>query len=256
MFSPSNAPLRREGTRRALLALAVFSLIGAGKAAPARSPAPASVALKGVPYVAQLPNYCGPAALSGLFSFWGKSISQSAIGQEVYDRRLSATNGADLLLFAREEGFAAYSYLTSLQGLKSQLRAGFPVIVLQQMSAKDTRGHFRVVTGYNDLSRRFLVRDSNYEEVRSMPYDEFDLNWSPFGRWALIVCPKERERGLAAAIRENPVLHLDLGQAYLRRRNDQLARLHFQETLRLEPRNEEALDQLATMGAGSTVEED
>jgi hypothetical protein len=123
------------------------------------------------------------------------------------------------------------------------------------MSARDTRGHVRVVTGYNDLSRRFLVRDSNYEEVRSIPYDEFDLTWEPFGRWALLVCPKEKEKSLAAAIKENPVLHLDLGQAYLRRRNNQLARLHFQETLKLEPRNEEALDQLATMGAGPTPQE-
>lgn len=240
--------------QRACVAVAVFTLMGAGGVTPSKEVID-RVTLKGIPHVAQLPNYCGPAALSSLFTFWGKSVSQNVIGQKVYDRRYGATNGADLLLFAREEGFSAYTYFSSLQDLKAQLRAGYPVMILQEMSLKDDRGHFRVVIGYNDQTRSFQVRDTNYSEVRSLSYDEFDETWAPFGRWSLLVCPKEKETGLSAAVKNNPVLHLDLGQAYVRRNQTRLARQHFEETLRLEPRNEEAIDQLSLlMGAGPSSE--
>jgi ABC-type bacteriocin/lantibiotic exporter with double-glycine peptidase domain len=243
-----------RGVQRGVLAFALILAMGSGGASPSATPKaaksaalPGRVALKGVPYVAQLPNFCGPAALSGVFSYWGKTVPQKAIAQQVFDRRQNATNGADLLLYAREEGFSAYSYLSSPRELKTQLAAGLPVLILHEMSLKDDRGHFSVVVGYDDGKREFLVRDSNYEEVRSFSYEEFDALWSAFGRWSLLVCPKEKAVALSPKVKENPVLHLDLGQAYLRRRKNQLARRHFVETLRLEPRNEEALDQLASL---------
>ncbi|MBW3624155.1 MAG: C39 family peptidase [Armatimonadetes bacterium] len=259
--------LPRRHWHRGLLALVLIALTGAGGAAPSqpaskktagsvvsrqRSPVQ-KVTLQGVPAIVQLPNYCGPAALSSVFAYWGRSIPQTAIGQKVYDRRLSATNGADLLLYAREEGFAAYTYLSSFRDLKERIQAGYPVLVLQEMSLRDSRGHFRVVIGFDDSARRFLVRDTNFDAVRTIPYDEFEKIWSAFSRWALIVCPREKETGLESYVRNNPVLHLDLGQAYLRRRKEQLARRHFEETLRLEPRNEEAMDQLALIGAGPSL---
>jgi len=213
--------------------------------------APNRLTLGGVPFVAQRPNYCGPAALSSLLSFWGKPISQTAIAKAVYDRRHNATNGADLLMFARDQGMSAYTCLTSMAGIKACLRLGFPVLVLQDLSTVDHRGHFRVVTGYNDVMRCMLVRDPNYEEIQRMPYAEFDSVWNAFGRWALIVCPKERETALDPSMRNNPVLHLDLGQAYLRRRDPERARVEFETSLELDPGNDEARDMLARI-AGPT----
>jgi hypothetical protein len=171
----------------------------------------------------------------------------------VFDKRQNATNGAELLLYAREEGFAAYTHLSSAGELKSQLRAGFPVLILQEMSLRDSRGHFRIVIGFNDREKRFFVRDTNYEEVRSIPYDEFDVTWKAFGRWSLLVLPKERDAALPQSVKNNTVLHLDLGQAYLRRRQNALARRHFVQTLRLEPRNREALGQLALLDEQETL---
>jgi tetratricopeptide (TPR) repeat protein len=134
-----------------------------------------------------------------------------------------------------------------MKDLKGYLQAGIPILVLQDMSLSDKRGHFRVVIGYSDITRMVFVRDSNYEDVRSIPYDEFDKTWSSYSRWALVVCPKEKEDLLDASVRDNPVLHLDLGQAYLRLKQPERAREQFEEALRMEPENEEAKDRLAQL---------
>ena len=232
--------------RRGLLCLLFLLLIGATEGASSKA-VPTHFTVKGVPYVAQLPNYCGPAALSGVLSFWGKPVPQSAIAEQAYDKRRNATHGAELLLYAREQGFGAYTYFSSMAALKAHLRAGLPVIILQDMSASDRRGHFRTVIGYNDRSRTLFVRDSNFEEVRRYSYEEFDRLWTSFGRWALVVCPKDREAELDRSVKDNAVLHLDLCQAYLRRKQHDLAREELMATLQIEPENEEAQELLARL---------
>ncbi len=214
---------------------------------PSSSVAPRSAVLKGVPFVAQLPNYCGPAALSSVFAYWGQPVSQSQIARRAFDAHLGATNGGDLLLVAREEGYSAWSYLSSLEQLKGHIRAGLPVLVLQDLSKTDRRGHYRVVVGYNDATQRFVVRDSNYQDVRQFSYGEFESLWAPYGRWALIICPKEWGATVAGSVKQNPILHLDLGQAFLRRNENRMARVEFETTLKMEPRNVEALKTLSQL---------
>jgi len=235
----------QRGLKRGILSLGLLAVLASGS--PSSSSVVNRISLKGVPYVAQLPNFCGPAALSSVLSYWGKPVSQTVIGSRVYDKKQGATNAADLLMFAREQGFSAYTCLSTMKELKEHLQAGIPILVLQNMSLSDKRGHFRVVIGYSDLTRMIFVRDSNYEEVRSIPYEEFDKTWSAFSRWALVVCPKEKDEFLSQSVRDNPVLHLDLGQAYLRLKQREQARAQFEAALRMEPGNEEAKDMLAQL---------
>jgi predicted double-glycine peptidase len=205
---------------------------------------PARYLISNVPGIIQLPNYCGPAALASVLGYWGDSVTQTAIGQKTFDKRHAATNGAELLLFARDRGYVAFSYDGSIADLKTRVAQNLPVIVLQYQALDDKRGHFRVVMGYDDDKKLLYTRDSNYESVRAIPYATFAKLWEPYGNWSLIVAPTSESAKLSGLDRNNVVLHLDLGQAYLRRNNTSLATAHLREALRLEPGNEEAVQML------------
>lgn len=213
---------------------------------------PARYLISNVPGIIQLPDYCGPAALASVLGYWGDSVTQTAIGQKTFDKRHAATNGAELLLFARDRGYVAFSYDGSIADLKTRVAQNLPVIVLQYQALDDKRGHFRVVMGYDDDKKLLYTRDSNYESVRAIPYATFAKLWEPYGNWSLIVAPTSESAKLSGLDRNNVVLHLDLGQAYLRRNNTSLATAHLREALRLEPGNEEAvqmLTQISSRGA-------
>ena len=78
-----------------------------------------------VPYVQQIRNYCGPASLCSVLQFWGVAVDQKSIGKSVFDSSLQATNGADMLLYARGKGFSAYSWNSSVSDLKDKLAPAF-----------------------------------------------------------------------------------------------------------------------------------
>ncbi len=108
---------------------------------------PKAFTIQGVQRIKQLTNYCGPATLAMVLRYYGHDVTQEDIGKVIYDHSSGATNGADMLLYSRERGFAAYSWNSSVSDVKKKLAAGFPVIVLQQNSLEDISGQYRVLIG-------------------------------------------------------------------------------------------------------------
>lgn len=247
------------------LRTSVLILLSMFLAAPLTSAEiPAGHKLEGVPRVKQLYNYCGPATLSAILQYYGEKITQEAVGKVVYDSLSGATNGADMLLYARDKGFSAYSWNATLGDVKRVLATGVPVIVLQQNSQKDTSGHYRVLTGYDDSKSSFHVMDPYYDDVTEMSYTECDKLWSRMGHWALLVVPPDRDKFKAEFEARNPVVHMDLSYAQYRRKNYDDALKEANVALELEPGNTFALSMVdkiqkamqldtapTSMGAGS-----
>ncbi len=219
---------------------------------------PGKCVLGDVPYVQQMRNYCGPASLTSVLRYWGQDIDQVAIGKAVYDKALQATNGADMILFARDKGFAAYSWNSTIDDLKIKLMAGIPVIVLQDSSLSDRSGHFRVATGYDDDKKIVYVNDPYEPETKSISYDDFTTMWRRWGNWALLVCTKDRDMYKAELDEKNPVVHIDLAYIYFQRHNLEAAERESMVALKLEPGNFCAKDLLAkssrALGARSKSE--
>src|SRR5437016_5931563 len=128
------------------LTLLLALTLGAG-AAHAGSGLPAEVVLPWTPVRALLPDYCGPASLSNVLRYWGRPADQLEIGRAVFDRQRRATLAGDLILRARQAGLEAVSRSARRDDLTRWLAAGIPVVVLQDLSPQDRRGHFRVVVG-------------------------------------------------------------------------------------------------------------
>ena len=201
---------------------------------------PGRFKIDGVARVKQQANYCGPAAMESVFRAHGKKLTQETIGQEIYDAVGSATNGADMLLYAREHGFRAYSWNSSISDAKRKIAAGVPVIVLQQNSLTDSSGHYRVLVGYDDTRSVFHVVDPYYDKTE-MSYSESERLWNPMGHWALLITPKEKDRFKNELDTRNPVVHMDLSYARYKRKDYQTALAEANLALKLEPGNRFAL---------------
>lgn len=239
--------------RLATTALILLSLLCTGSLAPADIPSCARI--KGIARVKQLRNYCGPAVLASILQFLGEKTSQEAVGKAIYDSASGATNGADMLLYARERGFAAYSWNADIDDVKDKIAQGIPVIVLQQNSFTDTSGHYRILTGYDDAARKFDVIDPYYDYITQISYADCERLWTSMGNWALLIVPAARDRFKEELGERNPVVHMDLAYANYKRREYQIALNEANLALNLEPRNSFALSMLDkiqhAIGAGA-----
>jgi hypothetical protein len=227
--------IRYLGLLRPLIAVLLLAVPSLARPVQADRGLPSEVALPWTPVRALLPDYCGPAALTNVLRYWGRPADQASIGQAVFDRRQSGTLAGDLILWARQAGLSATSCSGSRDDLRRWLAAGLPVIVLQDLSPRDRRGHFRVVVGYSDVKRQFLICDCTESSVCSLDYDQFDDLWFHFENWYMLAAPSERAGTTSSGDAENPILHFDLAEAYLRRGDRDAARQHLRELLRLRP---------------------
>ncbi|MBI2842955.1 MAG: C39 family peptidase [Armatimonadetes bacterium] len=201
--------------------------------------------LADLPYIQQLKNYCGPAVVASVLGYWGLATDQKTIGKAIFDKGLQATNGADMIIYAREKGFSAYSWNSSIADLKEKLALGMPVIVLQDSSRTDRSGHYRIATGYDDASSVVFVKDPYDPYAKEIPYDEFERLWRRHGNWSLLICPAERDTFKESLDEKNPVVHIDLAYIYYKRGNIEASERESRLALALEPGNYSARDLFA-----------
>lgn len=222
-----------------------------GEKVPSRSVLPEEI-----PYVKQAKNYCGPAALASTLRYWGIDADQKTVGKAVFDSSIQATNGADMMLYARDKGFVAYSWNSSLDDLKEKLALGIPVIVLQDSSITDRSGHYRVATGYDDAASVFYVNDPYEPDMKEIPYETFEKLWRRHGHWSLLICPANRDIFKQELDERNPVVHIDLAYIYYRRGDMEASERESRVALALEPHNFSAQSLLSkvTIGARSKAD--
>ncbi|WP_456384530.1 cysteine peptidase family C39 domain-containing protein [Persephonella sp.] len=138
-----------------------------------------------VPFVKQQSEYCGPAALSSVFRYYGLDISQEKIGEKVHIPSLKGALISDLENYARNLGFKTESGQGDIGKLKKFLDRGIPVIVLVDYGKWIfSRPHYLVVVGYN--KKGFVVHDG-YRAYVEIPYRKFKKLWKKSGNVYLAV---------------------------------------------------------------------
>ena len=150
--------------------------------------------IQGVPFVRQKGNLCGPAALSAVFNYYNKGISQEEIAQEVYLISLHGVLNMDLENYARERGFWTYaSYEDNFERIKEFIDRDIPVLVLTTAPSYipfKKAYHYLVLIGYEDGEKAFVAH-SGKAANSIIPYKNFLKDWEQAEAWSLIVCPKE-----------------------------------------------------------------
>lgn len=194
--------------RRAVLAAALL-LAGCGSIPVAdyggttAAVLPERMELAAVPFHPQEQYQCGPAALATVLGSAGAARTPQELESEVYLPLRQGSLQPELLASARRAGVLPYVLAPQPDALLSEVAAGHPVVVLQNLRlAAWPQWHYAVVVGYS-LADRHIVLRSGTEKRRLMPIDDFDRSWARAGRWAFVALPPER---LPASAREGDYL--------------------------------------------------
>lgn len=153
---------------------------------------PPHIELTSVPYFEQDEYQCGPASLAMVFGATGKPIEPAQLRPQVY---LPGKNGSlqiEMLAATRRNGFLAYPLAPRLTDLLSEIAAGRPAIVFQNLSfAWYPVWHFAVVIGY-DLPRGEIILRSGPEQRQVLSLSTFERTWERGGYWAMLVLPPDQ----------------------------------------------------------------
>ncbi len=195
----------RRCVARRLTAAGIFLLGLAGCATPQLqallgsdpSGIPQRAEIGAVPFYPQDDYQCGPAALAMVLGAGGKAIEPEALRPQVYLPDRHGSLQIEMLAAARRNGFVAIELKPKLADLLSEIAAGNPVLVLQNL-ALDLHPvwHYAVAIGY-DLKARSITLRSGEERRLQMPLSTFEHTWRRGGYWAMLALPP---RSLPASV--------------------------------------------------------
>lgn len=185
---------------------------------PTSAPLPSSALLEGVTYTHQhgLWNYCAPANLTMLLSYWDWNVSREEVGEwlkpELKDRNVKPYEMAnyvedetDLDVVVRVGG--------DIEILKRLIANGYPVIIEKGLYLPRTpgssqilwMGHYNLLVGYDEATREFISHDSylsppEYPEFLPISYDDLITQWRSFNYIFMTVYPLEQQEEVYALL--------------------------------------------------------
>ncbi|MDP1931236.1 MAG: PA2778 family cysteine peptidase [Gammaproteobacteria bacterium] len=192
--------------RKLLIGLAVTLMLNACASAPQsaalRQQTPESlfapVLLSQVPFFAQELYQCGPAALATMLVTTGIEVTPEQLVPLVYVPEREGSFQIEMVATTRSHGRLAYKITPNLETLLSEVAAGHPVLVLQNLSLQwYPKWHFAVVKGF-DLSRRKLILNSGLVENYEVSIATFERTWARADYWGVLAL----EPGVMPAVAE------------------------------------------------------
>jgi tetratricopeptide (TPR) repeat protein len=181
-----------------------------------------------VPFIAQKPHYCGPAALAMLANYYGHPVTQDEIAGAIYLPDIGGTLTSELGDYARHFNLWVRQYHGSLDDIQRKLAAGVPLLVLGKFGEQP---HYFIVLGW-DKFRQVITVHSDTRARYEMRLEDFQRHWDRAGNWTLLVCPAEK-----ATWRLSAEEHNDLGVFFERMGNLRAATQHYVTATQLNPSN-------------------
>jgi tetratricopeptide (TPR) repeat protein len=171
-------------------------------------PAAASADLAGFRHAWQTWNNCGPATLATYLSYFGSTLDQAAIGGVLRTHQDDKNVlPEELVAYAQAQGFEAALLINgNSDRLRTLITNGIPVLVETWLEDEpdDGMGHYRLLTGYDDASSRWIAYDSYARHDLRNPdpngayqgiyfaYDQFEAWWKVFNRTYVLIYPAEK----------------------------------------------------------------
>jgi tetratricopeptide (TPR) repeat protein len=193
------------------LLLALLAALLAGCATPPQQDAllrgwpatlPARVSLDRTPFVPQDDYECGPAVLAMLAQAAGQRVELASLKPQVYLPGRQGSLQVELLAGARRQGLAAYRLAPQLDSVLSELAAGHPVGVFQNLSLPIYPvWHYAVAIGY-DREQQTITLRSGREANQVLPLSVFERTWARADHWAFLALAPEN---LPATLADDPV---------------------------------------------------
>lgn len=241
-----------------------------------QSQLPPRAELTTTPFFAQELFQCGPAALAMSLGATGIQVTPDAIQPDVYIPAREGSLQPEMLAAARRHGALALTIAPNLTALLTEVAAGHPVIILQNLGLSwMPRWHYAVVVGY-DLDRKEILLRSGLTERQSMTMRTFEHTWARSQYWAMLALapgklpadlnekritaaavtfektatPEQANRVYQAALKQWPdnlMLQLGLGNSAYLLGDLHAAEAAFRSASLRHPDNAPALNNLATV---------
>ncbi len=189
---PGPAPGFGRRLQQLLLALVVTAgLAGCASVNRLQQALPPEVAaqpleLSDTPFYPQKLFQCGPAALATVLNHAGVQIRPDELTPQVYLPGRLGSLQLEMLAAARRNGRIPYPVRGDLNGIAAELRAGHPVLVLQNVGYRFAPvWHYAVVIGLDAREDEVILRSGTTERLR-MNTDDFLDSWEAGGHWGLV----------------------------------------------------------------------
>lgn len=161
---------------------------------------PDDIELEQVAFHPQEAYQCGPAALATMLNHQHIKVEPDDLVGKVYLPERKGSLQIEMIATARSYGLLPYPLAPSLEALLSELAAGRPVLLFQNLSLPILPvWHYAVAVGY-DLERRMLILRSGTEKRHIVDFSTFERTWQRAGHWAYVfVRPGEIPASATAA---------------------------------------------------------
>ncbi len=146
-----------------------------------------SVELTAVPFFPQEEFQCGPAALATVLNWSGTQLTPASLAPQVYLPERKGSLQVELLAATRQHGRIPSVIRPELETLINEVRAGNPVLVLQNLAFSwYPKWHYAVVVGF-DLQDDKIILRSGREQRQVLPIKLFERTWRRSDYWAITV---------------------------------------------------------------------
>lgn len=157
--------------------------------------------LQGVPYFEQERDFtCGPAVLRMILAYFGVSVSEEHLSQEVHTGHAYGTHHRWLIEAPCHHGLHTYVHdHATLAQIERFLEDGCPVVV-HFLNSDDNDGHYSVIVGIDDTDVIFNDPWPPLGKEFRLPRGEFERRWhdekNRFPSWAMAVSDKPFAQGV------------------------------------------------------------
>jgi len=147
------------------------------------------VELSDVPFFPQEAYQCGPAALATVMVYQGIRISPEQLTPKIYIPQKQGSLQVEIVRTIRDYNLVPYVIEPALTNLLSEIKAGHPVLVMQNLGVSwYPQWHYAVVIGYNLQDEVVLLRTGDIERYPMKLYT-FEYTWERSKHWAVVALP-------------------------------------------------------------------
>lgn len=147
---------------------------------------PEAVELRNTPFFPQDKYQCGPAALATILAASGANVTADELTPQVYIPARKGSLQPELIGTARRYHRVPVVIGPSLSALLTEISAGHPVLVLQNLGIRALPvWHYAVVVGYNATTDTITLR-SGTDRRKVISAQQFLRSWERAGSWGII----------------------------------------------------------------------
>lgn len=179
---------------RCILGLVLFSAAGVGFALAAETP---SLWID-VPFVAQVKNGCGSAAIAMVMEYWDKKARRAAgdaadagkIQAALYSPAEEGIPASAMKRYFESAGYRTFAFVGDWGELGHHLERGRPLIVSLKASGPHGPLHYVVVVGIDSARGYIYVNDPAQQKMLRLSREGFESEWSATEHWTLLAVPR------------------------------------------------------------------